>query len=112
MHCVKHAENFSGGVERKERTDLGPSSNSSRTNTNTNSTSHSYYEYHEQQNDHSNKVSKRSKALSPAEYDYYYEDENLDERDNPTYEAPVVPPLFLSPSVREYLDLGKSIPGT
>ena len=56
-------------------------------------------------------MSKRAKPLDPEEEDYYYEDE-VDERNNPTNEAPVVPPGFLSPSVREYLDLGKSIPGT
>lgn len=61
------------------------------------------------------KVSKRAKPLDPEEEshdndDYYYED--VDERNNPTNEAPAVPPGFLSPSVREYLDLGKSIPGT
>ncbi|XP_076395871.1 uncharacterized protein LOC143265784 isoform X5 [Megachile rotundata] len=60
------------------------------------------------------KVSKRSKPVDLDEgghdnEDYYYED--VDERNNPTNEAPVVPPGFLSPSVREYLDLGKSIPG-
>ncbi|XP_076656530.1 uncharacterized protein LOC143361124 [Halictus rubicundus] len=65
------------------------------------------------------KVSKRAKPLNPDENehdndnddddDYYYED--VDERNNPTNEAPAVPPGFLSPSVREYLDLGKSIPG-
>ncbi|XP_053973114.1 uncharacterized protein LOC128873512 [Hylaeus volcanicus] len=60
------------------------------------------------------KVSKRAKPLNPDEEDhdnddYYYED--VDERNNPTNEAPAVPPGFLSPSVREYLDLGKSIPG-
>ncbi|CAK9832572.1 unnamed protein product [Anthophora retusa] len=61
------------------------------------------------------KVSKRAKPVDPdAENsrdneDYYYED--VDERNNPTNEAPAVPPGFLSPSVREYLDLGKSIPG-
>lgn len=58
----------------------------------------------------SNKVSKRAKPLDPDEDDYYYDDP-VDERNNPTNEAPVVPPGFLSPSVREYLDLGKSIPG-
>lgn len=58
-----------------------------------------------------NKVSKRAKPLDPDEDDYYYDDP-VDERNNPTNEAPVVPPGFLSPSVREYLDLGKSIPGT
>lgn len=64
----------------------------------------------------SGKVSKRAKPVDPdAEdsrdnEDYYYED--VEERNNPTNEAPVVPPGFLSPSVREYLDLGKSIPGT
>ncbi|XP_017765629.1 PREDICTED: uncharacterized protein LOC108554770, partial [Eufriesea mexicana] len=62
----------------------------------------------------SGKVTKRAKAVDPdAEdsrdnEDYYYED--VDERNNPTNEAPAVPPGFLSPSVREYLDLGKSIP--
>lgn len=63
--------------------------------------------------DHGNKVSKRAKPLDPGEDDYYYDDTDpVDERNNPTNEAPVVPPGFLSPSVREYLDLGKSIPGT
>jgi hypothetical protein len=57
------------------------------------------------------RVSKRAKPPAREEEDYYYEDE-VDERNNPTNEAPVVPPGFLSPSVREYLDLGKSIPGT
>lgn len=56
-------------------------------------------------------MSKRAKPLDPDEDDYYYDDP-VDERNNPTNEAPVVPPGFLSPSVREYLDLGKSIPGT
>ncbi|KYN17508.1 hypothetical protein ALC57_10213, partial [Trachymyrmex cornetzi] len=56
------------------------------------------------------KVSKRAKPLDPDEDDYYYDDP-VDERNNPTNEAPAVPPGFLSPSVREYLDLGKSIPG-
>ncbi|CAD6215567.1 GSCOCG00000378001-RA-CDS [Cotesia congregata] len=56
-----------------------------------------------------NKVSKRAKPLDPEDDYYYYDD--VDERNNPTNEAPVVPPGFLSPSVREYLDLGKSIPG-
>lgn len=61
----------------------------------------------------SSKVSKRAKPLDPAEDDYYYDDvDPVDERNNPTNEAPAVPPGFLSPSVREYLDLGKSIPGT
>lgn len=61
-------------------------------------------------------MSKRAKPVDPdAEdnrdnEDYYYED--VEERNNPTNEAPIVPPGFLSPSVREYLDLGKSIPGT
>ncbi|KAH0560639.1 hypothetical protein KQX54_006641 [Cotesia glomerata] len=55
-----------------------------------------------------NKVSKRAKPLDPEDDYYYYDD--VDERNNPTNEAPVVPPGFLSPSVREYLDLGKSIP--
>lgn len=59
----------------------------------------------------SSKVSKRAKPLDPDEDDYYYDDP-VDERNNPTNEAPAVPPGFLSPSVREYLDLGKSIPGT
>lgn len=59
----------------------------------------------------SNKVSKRAKPLDPDEDDYYYDDD-VGQRNNPTNEAPVVPPGFLSPSVREYLDLGKSIPGT
>lgn len=53
---------------------------------------------------------KRAKPLDPED-DYYYDDP-VDERNNPTNEAPSVPPGFLSPSVREYLDLGKSIPGT
>lgn len=56
-------------------------------------------------------MSKRAKPLDPDEDDYYYDDP-VDERNNPTNEAPAVPPGFLSPSVREYLDLGKSIPGT
>lgn len=55
-------------------------------------------------------MTKRARALDPDEEDYYYEDE-VDERNNPSQEAAVVPPGFLSPSVREYLDLGKSIPG-
>ncbi|XP_014477495.1 PREDICTED: uncharacterized protein LOC106745951 [Dinoponera quadriceps] len=59
----------------------------------------------------SSKVSKRAKPLDPAEDDYYYDADPVDERNNPTNEAPAVPPGFLSPSVREYLDLGKSIPG-
>lgn len=54
-------------------------------------------------------MSKRAKPLDPDDDYYYYDD--VDERNNPTNEAPVVPPGFLSPSVREYLDLGKSIPG-
>ena len=58
-----------------------------------------------------NKVSKRAKPLDPDEDDYYYDDD-VEQRNNPTNEAPAVPPGFLSPSVREYLDLGKSIPGT
>ncbi|XP_023245633.1 uncharacterized protein LOC106640921 isoform X2 [Copidosoma floridanum] len=69
----------------------------------------------------SSRVTKRAKPLDPEEEkrqhqaeeeedDYYYEDD-VDERNNPTNEAPVVPPGFLSPSVRAYLDLGKSIPG-
>lgn len=58
----------------------------------------------------SSKVLKRAKPLDPED-DYYYDDP-VDERNNPTNEAPAVPPGFLSPSVREYLDLGKSIPGT
>lgn len=58
-------------------------------------------------------MSKRAKPLDPGEDDYYYDDADpVDERNNPTNEAPSVPPGFLSPSVREYLDLGKSIPGT
>ncbi|XP_015511943.1 uncharacterized protein [Neodiprion pinetum] len=55
------------------------------------------------------KITKRTKPLDPEEEDYYYDD--VDERNNPTNGAPVAPPGFLSPSVREYLDLGKSIPG-
>jgi len=57
----------------------------------------------------SSRVLKRAKPLDPED-DYYYDDP-VDERNNPTNEAPAVPPGFLSPSVREYLDLGKSIPG-
>lgn len=37
--------------------------------------------------------------------------QNLDSSDNQGDVAPVVPPGFLSPSVQEYLELGKSIPG-
>ncbi|KAK0073716.1 hypothetical protein PV325_009346 [Microctonus aethiopoides] len=58
-----------------------------------------------------NKVSKRAKPLDPEDDYYYYDDDDVDERNNPTNEATVVPPGFLSPSVKEYLDLGKSIPG-
>ncbi|XP_057330681.1 uncharacterized protein LOC130671023 [Microplitis mediator] len=60
-------------------------------------------------NNNNNKVSKRAKPLDPEDDYYYYDD--VDERNNPTNDSPVVPPGFLSPSVREYLDLGKSIPG-
>nr|XP_050866181.1 uncharacterized protein LOC127071204 [Vespula vulgaris]XP_050866182.1 uncharacterized protein LOC127071204 [Vespula vulgaris] len=63
----------------------------------------------------SSKISKRAKPVESEEEeeDYYYDEETepVDERNNPTNEAPAVPPGFLSPSVREYLDLGKSIPG-
>lgn len=38
-------------------------------------------------------------------------DQELDER-NGLPKQPSVPPGFLSPSVKEYLELGKSIPGT
>ncbi|KAF7381652.1 hypothetical protein HZH66_014046 [Vespula vulgaris] len=62
----------------------------------------------------SSKISKRAKPVESEEEeeDYYYDEETepVDERNNPTNEAPAVPPGFLSPSVREYLDLGKSIP--
>lgn len=58
-----------------------------------------------------NKVSKRAKPLDPEDDYYYYDDDDVDERNNPMNEATVVPPGFLSPSVKEYLDLGKSIPG-
>ncbi|KZC09447.1 hypothetical protein WN55_11190 [Dufourea novaeangliae] len=50
------------------------------------------------------KVSKRAKPVDPDEdvhennEDYYYED--VDERNNPTNEAPAVPPGFLSPSAK------------
>lgn len=39
-----------------------------------------------------------------------YDSDDLDERNNPL-NANYVPPGFLSPSVQEYLELGKSIPG-
>lgn len=61
-------------------------------------------------NEAGSKITKRAKPLDPEEDDYYYYDD-VDERNNPTNGAPVAPPGFLSPSVREYLDLGKSIPG-
>lgn len=38
-------------------------------------------------------------------------DQELEERDG-LPKQPSVPPGFLSPSVKEYLELGKSIPGT
>ncbi|XP_043290188.1 uncharacterized protein [Venturia canescens] len=101
------------GTERIEQADPGSRSNTnSSTNGGNNHGSDRYQHNHQQQqyNNH-NKVSKRAKPLDPSEYDYYYEDEDVDERNNPTNEGPVVPPGFLSPSVREYLDLGKSIPG-
>ncbi|KAL1388332.1 hypothetical protein pipiens_012615 [Culex pipiens pipiens] len=37
--------------------------------------------------------------------------QNLDSGDSAGDEQPVIPPGFLSPSVQEYLELGKSIPG-
>lgn len=45
---------------------------------------------------------------SPAENDL--EDDYTDERNN-QLSTSSVPPGFLSPSVQEYLELGKSIPG-
>jgi hypothetical protein len=38
-------------------------------------------------------------------------EENLDDRNVPAAEPSTLPPGFLSPSVKEYLELGKSIPG-
>jgi hypothetical protein len=46
------------------------------------------------------------KTRAPADLD-----ENLDDRNVPAAEPSTVPPGFLSPSVKEYLELGKSIPG-
>lgn len=53
-------------------------------------------------------VRKRSRApVLDGPYDP--PDQQLDERKGPT--KPSVPPGFLSPSVQQYLELGKSIPG-
>lgn len=54
---------------------------------------------------------KRPRAL-PAEEEpeNYVDQEDLEERNNPL-SPNYVPPGFLSPSVQEYLELGKSIPG-
>lgn len=54
---------------------------------------------------------KRPRAL-PAEEEpeNYVDEEELEERNNPL-SPNYVPPGFLSPSVQEYLELGKSIPG-
>ena len=46
------------------------------------------------------------KARAPADLE-----ENLDNRNVPAAEPSTLPPGFLSPSVKEYLELGKSIPG-
>ena len=47
------------------------------------------------------------KTRAPADLE-----ENLDDRNVQVPEPSTVPPGFLSPSVKEYLELGKSIPGT
>jgi hypothetical protein len=46
------------------------------------------------------------KTRAPADLE-----ENLDDRNVQAAEPSTVPPGFLSPSVKEYLELGKSIPG-
>lgn len=46
------------------------------------------------------------KTRAPADLE-----ENLDDRNVPAAEPSTLPPGFLSPSVKEYLELGKSIPG-
>ena len=46
------------------------------------------------------------KTRAPADLE-----ENLDDRNVQVPEPSTVPPGFLSPSVKEYLELGKSIPG-
>lgn len=46
------------------------------------------------------------KTRAPADLE-----ENLDNRNVQAAEPSTVPPGFLSPSVKEYLELGKSIPG-
>jgi len=51
----------------------------------------------------------RASQSPPSDNAVDYEDE-LDERNNPL-SSNYVPPGFLSPSVQEYLELGKSIPG-
>lgn len=52
----------------------------------------------------------RAPPPPPPEPEKYYEpDQDLDERNGPPKSN--VPPGFLSPSVAEYLELGKSIPG-
>lgn len=54
---------------------------------------------------------KRPRALPPEEEpENYVDQEDLEERNNPL-SPNYVPPGFLSPSVQEYLELGKSIPG-
>lgn len=57
------------------------------------------------------KRAKRPRASSAIEFRPEPEQE-LDEADGNTQEKPLtIPTSFLSPSVREYLELGKSIPG-
>lgn len=54
---------------------------------------------------------KRPRAPPPPDQDINLEPEQeLDERNGPP-KGNYVPPGFLSPSVQEYLELGKSIPG-
>lgn len=55
-------------------------------------------------------VRKRTRAPSLGPDLLDSQDEmDLDERNNPP--KPSVPPGFLSPSVKQYLELGKSVPG-
>lgn len=58
------------------------------------------------------RVVKRPRAPSAPDPDVDVApgDQALDERNGPP-KQPSVPPGFLSPSVKEYLELGKSIPG-